>query len=184
MERRRPEVCGRIEGDFPARVAHHAAINALKHDLYTCEAIEEPIQSDRPCVQVPRHRCSSTRRARANSLRCDGSITSSSCRRMRATRGPAYAEFRCVSDGRVAGPLEGASTLSRPGLLALAAFTRALHEAAPRQPILLATSSAIDVDVDALADAGVSELLRRPLVSTELAAALARCLRSPGALQT
>jgi signal transduction histidine kinase len=58
-------------------------------------------------------------------------------------------------------------------------LTRALHEAAPRQPILLATSSAIDVDVDALADAGISELLRRPLVSTELAAALARCLRSP-----
>jgi CheY-like chemotaxis protein len=57
-------------------------------------------------------------------------------------------------------------------------LTRALHEAASRQPILLATSSAIDVDVDALADAGVSELLRRPLVSTELAAALARCLRS------
>jgi len=31
---------------------------------------------------------------------------------------------------------------------------------------------------DALAEAGISERLRRPLVSTELAAALARCLRS------
>ena len=62
-------------------------------------------------------------------------------------------------------------------------LTRALHEAAPQQPILLATSSTIDIGVEALADAGISELLRRPLASTELAAALARCLRSPGALQ-
>jgi DNA-binding NtrC family response regulator len=63
-------------------------------------------------------------------------------------------------------------------------LTHALHEVAPRQPILLATSSTIDVGVDALAKAGISELLRRPLVSTELAAALARCLRCPGTLQT
>ena len=51
-----------------------------------------------------------------------------------------------------------------------------VHQVAPRQPILLATST-IDVGVDALAEAGISELLSRPLVSTELAAALARCLR-------
>jgi signal transduction histidine kinase len=63
-------------------------------------------------------------------------------------------------------------------------LTYALHEVAPLQPILLATSSAIDVTVDELAEAGISELLRRPLVSTELAAALERCLRSPGTLQT
>jgi CheY-like chemotaxis protein len=63
-------------------------------------------------------------------------------------------------------------------------LTHALHEVAPRQPILLAASSTIDVGVDALAEAGISELLHRPLVSTELAAALARCLRSPGTLQT
>ena len=63
-------------------------------------------------------------------------------------------------------------------------LTRALHEVAPQQPILLATSSTIDVSLDALADAGISDVLRRPLASTELAAALARCLRSPGALQT
>jgi signal transduction histidine kinase len=62
-------------------------------------------------------------------------------------------------------------------------LTRALHEVAPRQPILLATSSTIEVGVDTLAEAGISEILRRPLVSTELAVALARCLRSPGALQ-
>jgi hypothetical protein len=59
-----------------------------------------------------------------------------------------------------------------------------VHQVAPRQPILLATSSTIDVGVDALADAGISELLRRPLASTELAATLARCLRSLDALQT
>jgi signal transduction histidine kinase len=63
-------------------------------------------------------------------------------------------------------------------------LTRALHEVAPRQPILLATSSTIDLGVEALADAGISDVLRRPLASTELAVALARCLRSPGALQT
>jgi signal transduction histidine kinase len=62
-------------------------------------------------------------------------------------------------------------------------LARSLHEVAPRQPILLATSFTIDVGVDALAEAGISELLRRPLVSTELAAALARCLRSSGTLQ-
>jgi hypothetical protein len=59
-----------------------------------------------------------------------------------------------------------------------------VHQVAPRQPILLATSSTIDVGVDALAEAGISELLHRPLVTPELAAALARCLRSPGTLQT
>jgi hypothetical protein len=59
---------------------------------------------------------------------------------------------------------------------------RALHKVAPRQPILLATS-AIDIGLDTLAEAGVSDVLRRPVASTELAAALARCLRLPGALQ-
>ena len=62
-------------------------------------------------------------------------------------------------------------------------LTRALHKVAPRQPILLATS-AIDVGLDALAEAGIFDVLRRPVASTELAAALARCLRSPGVLQT
>jgi BarA-like signal transduction histidine kinase len=40
--------------------------------------------------------------------------------------------------------------------------------------LLLATASTTDVSVDALAKAGISEVLRRPLSSTELAAALAR----------
>jgi DNA-binding NtrC family response regulator len=58
-------------------------------------------------------------------------------------------------------------------------LAHALHEAAPLQPVLLATASTIDVRFDALAEAGISELLSSPLVSTEMAAALARCLRSP-----
>jgi hypothetical protein len=45
---------------------------------------------------------------------------------------------------------------------------------APKQPLLLATASTIDVGVDALAEAGISELLRRQLISTEVASALAR----------
>jgi signal transduction histidine kinase len=56
-------------------------------------------------------------------------------------------------------------------------LARTLHEAAPRQPMLLAAATTIDVSIDKLTEAGISELLRRPLVSTELAAALARCLR-------
>jgi signal transduction histidine kinase len=62
-------------------------------------------------------------------------------------------------------------------------LARSLHEVAPRQPMLLATASTIDVSVDALSEAGISDVLRRPLASTELAAALARCLRSLGTLQ-
>jgi len=57
-------------------------------------------------------------------------------------------------------------------------LARALHKILAKRPILLATASTTDVDVDALASAGISEILRRPLVSAELAAALARCLCS------
>jgi signal transduction histidine kinase len=60
-------------------------------------------------------------------------------------------------------------------------LARALHEASPLQPVLLA--SAIDVSVDILADAGISEMLRWPLDHTELASALARCLRPSARLQ-
>jgi len=60
---------------------------------------------------------------------------------------------------------------------------RALHEIAPSKPVLLAAASSIDVNINALADAGISEVLRWPFASTELAAALARCLRAPGMLR-
>ena len=62
-------------------------------------------------------------------------------------------------------------------------LARALHEVSPSQPVLLAVASAADVSVDVLADAGISEVLRWPLDNTELAVALARCLRSPATLQ-
>jgi DNA-binding NtrC family response regulator len=62
-------------------------------------------------------------------------------------------------------------------------LAHALHEVAPTQPLLLATASTLDVGVNALAEAGISELLRRPLVSTEVASALARWLRSSDMLQ-
>jgi signal transduction histidine kinase len=62
-------------------------------------------------------------------------------------------------------------------------LARALHQIAPRPPLLLATASTIDASAAALSEAGISEVLRRPLVSTELAEALARCLRSSGTLQ-
>jgi CheY-like chemotaxis protein len=57
-------------------------------------------------------------------------------------------------------------------------LARTLHELAPRHPILLATESTLEVSIDALAAAGVSEVLRRPLVGSELAEAMARALRS------
>ena len=62
-------------------------------------------------------------------------------------------------------------------------LAHALHKIAPQQPLLLATTSTIDVSVDPLVEAGISEVLRRPLSSTELAAALARCLHSSRTLQ-
>jgi signal transduction histidine kinase len=62
-------------------------------------------------------------------------------------------------------------------------LTRALHEFMRGRPILFATQPTIEVSTDALAEAGIAEVLSRPLVITELAAALARCLRPPGILQ-
>ncbi|HME27113.1 MAG TPA: two-component system VirA-like sensor kinase [Acetobacteraceae bacterium] len=53
-----------------------------------------------------------------------------------------------------------------------------LHKTAPRQPLILATVSSSDLDVAALAEAGIVEILRWPLVNTEVAAALARCARA------
>jgi BarA-like signal transduction histidine kinase len=62
-------------------------------------------------------------------------------------------------------------------------LARTLHEVSPLQPVLLAVASAADVSVDVLTDAGISEVLHWPLDNTELAAALARCLRPPARLQ-
>ena len=62
-------------------------------------------------------------------------------------------------------------------------LARALNEVAPSKPVLLAAASSVDVSASALAEAGISEVLRWPLTSTELAAALARCLRTSGMLR-
>jgi DNA-binding NtrC family response regulator len=62
-------------------------------------------------------------------------------------------------------------------------LARSLHEIAPGRPLLLATAAMIDDSVDTLAEAGISEVLRRPIASTELAAALARCLQPSEKLQ-
>jgi signal transduction histidine kinase/FixJ family two-component response regulator len=63
-------------------------------------------------------------------------------------------------------------------------LARALREFMARKPILLATRSTMDVNVEALSEAGIAEVLHRPLVNTELAAALARCLRPPTVLRS
>ena len=63
-------------------------------------------------------------------------------------------------------------------------LARAFHEIAPLKPVLLAAASSMDVNVNALAEAGISEVLRWPFASTELAAALARCLLTSRALQS
>ena len=52
----------------------------------------------------------------------------------------------------------------------------ALHHIAPHLPIILATPSARDLNAQGLAAAGISEVVHHPLVSSELAGALSRCL--------
>lgn len=53
----------------------------------------------------------------------------------------------------------------------------ALHEIAPDLPILLATASADDIGTDALVGAGIREVVHRPLISAEIALALASGLK-------
>jgi CheY-like chemotaxis protein len=55
----------------------------------------------------------------------------------------------------------------------------ALHDIAPDLPIILATSSARDLDAPRLAASGISEVVHHPLASAELAGALSRCLPAP-----
>ncbi len=55
-------------------------------------------------------------------------------------------------------------------------FATALYDIAPNLPIILATSSARDLDAPRLAASGISEVIHHPLTSAELAGALSRCL--------
>jgi DNA-binding NtrC family response regulator len=53
----------------------------------------------------------------------------------------------------------------------------ALHDTVPDVPVLLATASADEIGADALMAAGISEIVHRPLISAEIASALARSLQ-------
>lgn len=66
------------------------------------------------------------------------------------------------------------------GVLALASR---LHAVTPDIPVLLVTDFPLDVSIDQLMAAGVREVMTRPVVATDLAAALRRCLGG-GALVT
>jgi CheY-like chemotaxis protein len=54
-----------------------------------------------------------------------------------------------------------------------------LRESAPALPMILATASAREFGAPALAAVGILEVIRQPLMSAELAGALARCLSVP-----
>jgi signal transduction histidine kinase len=57
-------------------------------------------------------------------------------------------------------------------------FVTALRDVASNLPIILATPSARDLDASLLAASGISEVIRYPLASGELASALSRCLET------
>jgi hypothetical protein len=84
-----------------------------------------------------------------------------------------------VGDNR----LETQHTLvKRAGLVASAKsaldLAGALHEIAPKPPIVLASASAGEVRAEELQAAGITGFVHRPLMSAEIAEALARCLRA------
>jgi CheY-like chemotaxis protein len=94
---------------------------------------------------------------------------------------PADALAACRSEpGRFDIILVSHGSQTRDGL----DLARALHEVAPLPPVLLAAASTMDFGIGRLAEAGISEVLPWPLASTELATALARCLRKSGTLQS
>jgi signal transduction histidine kinase/CheY-like chemotaxis protein len=55
-------------------------------------------------------------------------------------------------------------------------FTAALHAINPNLPILLASAGANEIGAGALVAAGISDVVLRPIIATEMAAALAGCL--------
>jgi hypothetical protein len=54
-----------------------------------------------------------------------------------------------------------------------------LRESAPALPTILAAASAREFGAPALARVGILEVIRQPLMSAELAGALARCISIP-----
>jgi CheY-like chemotaxis protein len=87
--------------------------------------------------------------------------------------GEALAACRAAPDRFDVAVLDQLATLG--ATLDLAA---ALHKIAPDLPILLATTSADEIDAEVLMAVGISEVVRRPFMSIEIAAALSRCLKS------
>jgi DNA-binding NtrC family response regulator len=51
----------------------------------------------------------------------------------------------------------------------------ALHEAAPRLPIVLATKATEEIDADSLMVAGIADVVHWPIVAAEIAAVLNHC---------
>jgi hypothetical protein len=51
-----------------------------------------------------------------------------------------------------------------------------MHAIAPELPIVLATGSTDEIGADALMVAGIFEVVRRPVSTVEIAAALIRCM--------
>ena len=64
----------------------------------------------------------------------------------------------------------------QPGASFALDFATTLRELAPNLPIVLATTSARDLDARLLAVSGVWEVVHHPLTSAELSSALSRCL--------
>ena len=71
-----------------------------------------------------------------------------------------------------------------PGASSALDFAAALHDIAPNLPIILATTSARDLDALMLAGSGICEVVHQPLTSVELAGALSRCLAASVAAQS
>jgi signal transduction histidine kinase len=71
---------------------------------------------------------------------------------------------------------DAALVCHQPGSNFALDFATKLREVAPNLPIILATTSTRDLEAPLLAASGVSEVVHHPLISSDLAGALSRCL--------
>jgi signal transduction histidine kinase len=71
---------------------------------------------------------------------------------------------------------DAALVCHQPGTTSVLDSAAALNDVAPSLPIILATFSARTLGAPSLVNSGVSELISYPVTSSELAAALSRCL--------
>jgi hypothetical protein len=71
---------------------------------------------------------------------------------------------------------DAALVCHEPGTTSVLDSAAALNDVAPSLPIILATFSARTLGAPSLANSGVSELISYLVTSSELAAALSRCL--------